>query len=221
MVCPLRTHHLSLRGSRCRHAIGGILVALPLPSTDRFYFFDIGSLVIASFTLLAGLVALFVTLKKTFPYAIRSPGLHPESPTSLYPYFNLIALTTVIAVPLLWTWICLRKVVEGSASYVGLFFSYRSLHPGSGVSPVIPILLLLFSWYLWAIFQTARLRFSTMSRLRLPDRVPSKSPYPLFVSDSDLALCETPIHSCLFQNVTCLLITREIIRRFTRWSPIK
>ena len=198
-----------------------LVVAFPLSSTDRFYLFDIGSLVIASFTLLAGLVALFVTLKKTFPYAIRSPGLHPESPTSLYPYFNLIALTTVIAVPLLWTWICLRKVVEGSASYVGLFFSYRSLHPGSGVSPVIPILLLLFSWYLWAIFQTARLRFSTMSRPRLPDRVPSKSPYPLFVSDSDLALCETPIHSCLFQNVTCLLITREIIRRFTRWSPIK
>jgi hypothetical protein len=30
----------------------------------------------------------------------------------------------------------------------------------SGVSPVVPVLLLLFSWYLWAFFQTWRLRFS-------------------------------------------------------------
>lgn len=198
-----------------------LAIAFPLHSIDRLYQCDAGSLAVSSVTLLAGFGALFVTFNKTIRYAIGVPGLHPESPTKLYLYFNLVALVTSIAVPVLWMWICLRRVVEGTASYVGLFFSYRCLHPGSGVSPLIPIFLLLFSWYLWSIFQTARLRFSTMSRPRLPDAVPSKSPYPLYVTDSDLARCESPIHSCLFENVTCLLITREIIRRFTRWAPGK
>ncbi|RSL15076.1 hypothetical protein EDE15_0552 [Edaphobacter aggregans] len=193
----------------------------PLFSTDRFYFVDTPSLTVASITLLSGFAALIATLSRTLPHSGRAKGINPESTTRLYPYFNLVALITVVAVPLLWIWICLRTTVDGTASYVGPFFSYRSLHPTSGVSPVVPILLLLFSWYLWSVFQTARLRFSTMSRPRLPDNVPTKSPYPLFVSDSALTQCKTPIDSCLIENVTCLLITRETIRRFTGWSATK
>ncbi len=193
----------------------------PLLSIHRFYIVDTPSFTAASVTLVSGFVALGATLSRTLPHSGRAAAINPDSTTSLYPWFNLVALVTVLAVPLLWMWICLRTTVEGIASYVGLFFSYRSLHPTSGVSPVIPILLLLFSWYLWSVFQTARLRFSTMSRPRLPDNVPSKSPFPLFVSDSALTQCKTPIDSCLIENVTCLLITRETIRRFTGWSATK
>ena len=190
----------------------------PLFSVHRFYFVDTPSFVVASITLLAGFAALVATLSRTLPHSGRAAGINPESTTSLYPYFNFVALLTVIGVPLLWMWICLRTTVDGTTSYVGLFFSYRSLHPTSGVSPVIPILLLLFGWYLWSVFQTARLRFSTMSRPRLPDTVECKDPYPLFVSDTALTQCKTPIDSCLIENVTCFLITRETIRRFTRSS---
>ena len=187
----------------------------PLLSKNHFYSVDIPSVTIASVTLLSGFAALISTLTRTLPHSGRAPGIDVKSATWLYPYFNLVALITVVGVPLLWMWICLRTTVSGSQSYVGLFFSYRSLHPTSGVSPVIPVLLLLFSWYLWAVFQTARLRFSTMSRPRLPDLVEAKSPYPLYVSDSALTQCTHPTDSCLIENVTCLLITRETIRRFT------
>jgi hypothetical protein len=193
----------------------------PLFSIHRFYFVDTPSFTIAFITLLSGFAALIATLTRTLRHSGRASDIKPESATWLYPYFNLIALITVLGVPLLWTWICLRRTVGGTASYVGLFFSYRSLHPASGVSPIIPVLLLLFGWYLWAVFQTARLRFSTMSRPRLPDNVESKSAYPLFVSDTALTQCKTPIDSCLIENVTCLLITRETIRRFTGWSAAK
>ncbi|HEY6376065.1 MAG TPA: hypothetical protein VIX90_11145, partial [Edaphobacter sp.] len=193
----------------------------PLFSIHRFYLVDTPSFTIASITLLSGVAALIATLTRTLRHSGRAHGINPESTTSLYPYFNLIALITVVGVPLLWMGICLRTTVGDTDSYVGLFFSYRSLHPTSGVSPIIPVLLLLFSWYLWSVFQTARLRFSTMSRPRLPDNVESKSPYPLFVSDTALTQCKTPIDSCLIENVTCLLITRETIRRFTRWSATK
>ncbi len=193
----------------------------PLFSPHRYYLVDTPSFTIASITLLSGCVALITTLTRTLRHSGRAPGIQPESATWLYPYFNLIALITVVSVPILWMWICLRTTVSGTASYVGLFFSYRSLHPASGVSPVIPILLLLFSWYLWSVFQTARLRFSTMSRPRLPGNVESNSPYQLYVSDTALTQCKTPIDPCLIENVTCLLITRETIRRFTGWPAAR
>ena len=86
-------------------------------------------------------------------------------------------------------------------SYVGLFFCYRCLHPVSGVSPLVPVLLLLFAWYLWALFQTARLRFSAMNRPRLPGPVISASSYPLFVTEQSLGVCNPPLSCCLFENI--------------------
>ena len=157
----------------------------------------------------------------TWPYLKYTPQKSSKYPTDLYFVFNVIALAAVIIIPALWVWICVYDPANGTQSHVGLFFSYRCLHPGSGVSPVIPVLLMLVGWYLWSVFQTARLRFSTMNRPRLPDHVTAPSAYPLFVSDSQLSACRSPVHSCLFENISCLLITREILRRFTRWSHNK
>ncbi len=191
---------------------------LPALSRHRLYTVDVPSVSMATVTLLCGLCALIATLSRTLVHSGPQKGTDPESSTQLYAYFNLVALIAAIAIPSMWCWICLRNKVEGVASYVGLSFSYRSLHPASGVSPVIPVLLLLLSWYLWSVCQTARLRFSTMSRPRLPEAIDLGAVYPLYVSDTALTQCKSPTDSCLIENVTCLLITREALRRFTGWS---
>jgi hypothetical protein len=197
------------------------VIASPMFMVLRVYRWDRGNLIVASVTLLAGIAAVLSTLRMTWPYLKYAPQRSSKYPTDLYFVFNLIALATLIIVPVLWVWVCVHDSTNGVTSHVGLFFSYRCLHPGSGVSPVIPILLLLVGWYMWSVFQTARLRFSTMNRPRLPDHVTAVSAYPLFVSDSQLSACRSPIHSCLFENISCLLITREILHRITRWSHKK
>ena len=196
-------------------------IASPMFLVLRVYRWDLGNLVVACITLLFGIAAVVATIFKTWPYLGYQPQKSPKYPTDLYFIFNLIALATVIMFPVIWVWICVHDPAKGAASHVGLFFSYRCLHPSSGVSPVIPVLLLLSGWYLWSAFQTARLRFSTMNRPRLPDHVSATSAYPLFVSDNQLGVCRNSIHSCMFENISCLLITREVLRRFTRWSHNK
>ena len=191
------------------------MIAVILPGYHPYlhYFHTDRNLAVALVTLFAGFVAAIVTVIQTRHYLKRA-----SNRTWLYPAFDLVALISAIAIPAAWAWICLQKNSSGSYTGVGLFFSYRSLHPESGVSPVIPVLLLLCGWYLWSIFQTARLRFSTMSRPRLPGRLGPKGSYPFFVADCDLTSCDSPISSCLYDNITCLLITHEIMGRFTGWS---
>jgi hypothetical protein len=99
---------------------------------------------------------------------------------------------------------------------VGLSFCYRAINPGSGVSPIVPIMLLLFSWYLWAVYQTRRLRFSAHGRPRLPRELPNDEGNRYFVSDDSLGRCKRPRDYGLYKNITCLLITREVVRRFQR-----
>ena len=134
--------------------------------------------------------------------------------TDTYLLFHLMAFVAMIFIPLAWMWICSSGGSGSSPTHVGLFFSYRCLNPASGVSPLLPILLLLFSWYLWSVFQTRRLRFSETSRPRLPGRIASNHLYQLFVSDDELATYETPTRPALYRNITCLLITQEIVGRF-------
>jgi hypothetical protein len=169
-------------------------------------------------TLVSAAAAALVAHSKTAGYRSPPEGAGCEDQTHLYPWFNRIAAAVVVVVLVSMLCACLYNPASWGTSYVGLFFSYRSLHPVSGVSPVVPVLLLLFAWYLWAMLQTARLRFSAMNRPRLPGRVPSASAYPLYVADESLAGCTPPLSCCLFQNISCLLITRELGRRFTGWS---
>jgi hypothetical protein len=174
------------------------------------------NLITASIMMFVAFVAVIATFIRTLPYAKwKQSNLQPT--IQLYTFFNVLALLAAIIIPLIWARICWQMTVNGNATYAGVFFSYRSLHPDSGVSPVVPVLLLLFGWYLWAIFQTARLRFSTMSRPQLPESIGSECNSPWFVSDCALTECENPTNSCLFANINCLLITQEVLRRFTRW----
>jgi hypothetical protein len=171
-----------------------------------------------SLLLVSASTALATTLAKTAGYRTPPRDAAPDDQTRLYPWFNRAAVAVVAIVLISMLWVCLHEPAKWGTSHVGLFFSYRSLHPFSGVSPTVPILLLLFGWYLWAMFQTARLRFSNMNRPRLPDEVPSAAAYPLYVTDRSLNDCMPPLSSCLYRNIDCLLITRELARRFTGWS---
>jgi len=147
---------------------------------------------------------------------------------------SLLAFVALMGIPASWIYLCLRWKPAGpnGPTYAGVMFAYRCLHPESGVSPVVPVLLLLFGWYLWAVCQTWRLRFSMQSRPILPGEF--SPPKRFYVSDEELKRCciettdcsetESPgnranaRNSCLYSNITCILITRQILRRFWRTS---
>ena len=134
---------------------------------------------------------------------------------NIFFFINCLAWTTLVGLPIVWILLCSWQWVGGAHSYVGLMFSYRCVNPGSGVSPIVPVLLLLFSWYLWAFFQTWRLRFSENGRPWLPERIDDGSGGSrFFVADGDLDACEDPRSVCLYRNITCFFVTRQVIRRF-------
>ena len=193
---------------------------------------DRGSVIVAWFALLAALMALVCTLYHTTEYACRTPRWRSSGETGWkrwriwsavvdlmnnnrmgYLFFNGIALGALVMVPTVWCSLCGKDTVGDLQTKYGIFFSYRCLHPDSGVSPVVPVLLLLLGWYLWAVCQTYRLRFSKANRPRLPRNVKSESPVSLFVSDDSLKACAGPKDICLYENITCLLITRETLQR--------
>jgi hypothetical protein len=175
--------------------------------------------ILAWLTLASALVACICTGWKTWRYFW--PKQRP-----VYRFFNVIAFAALVGIIGLWTVICNSDGLDGYHSYAGLYFSYRCLQPLSGVCPLLPILLLLFAWYLWAIYQTARLRFSDVHRPRLPRFTPpthryspSHNAYALFVPDDTLESCTRSSDNCLYANITCLLISREVIWRF--WTKLK
>jgi hypothetical protein len=190
------------------------VVAYPLLRVGRFYHVVSGGSLFAWLTLFAALLACLSTFEKTRRYLFDRRCVE-------YGFFNLIAVVALLVTTGFWIGICGSDSPGRTHSYAGLFFSYRCLQPLSGVCPLLPILLLLFAWYLWSICQSARLRFSDMNRPRIARIVPRPSlyplpdtPFPLFVPDDALESCATPTDCCLYKNITCLLITREVLIRF-------
>ncbi len=210
----------------------GFVVAYPLFPVFRASMWSFNAVVWAVLTLLAATLSLIATATRTFPHiwAAVYPNTKPQEQDrcntaavpnpprrkNLYPLLHAIALLTLIAIPVLWVITCETDTTIGTHTFAGLFFSYRCLHPESGVSPILPVVLLLFAWYLWGLCHTLRMRFSVNGRPQLPCKVDPPTPYPLYVPDEALSRCESSQDSCLYRNITCLLITREIIRRFLR-----
>jgi hypothetical protein len=209
------------------------ITVYPILPTLPLLQFNATTSLFAAVTILSAILAASLTLRRTWRHTFKaaddtpqeiSPCRRPLAPeekdnlaseATLYPLFNLTALITTLAVAVVWVYLCEKNTGPAGTSFVGLFFSYRCLHPASGVSPLLPILLLLFTWYLWALLQTKRLRFSENSRPMLPKSIPFPSyPAPPYISDDALGSCSRPLDPCLYQNITCLLITRQIIRRF-------
>jgi hypothetical protein len=190
------------------------VTAYPMIRVGHYYHLALPGHVFAWFTLIAATVACLSTIIKTWGY--RYHKCCPE-----YSFFNLVAGIALLFTIVFWIAICRSDNLGDHHSYAGLYFSYRCLQPLSGVCPLLPILLLLFAWYLWSICQTARLRFSNVHRPRLARIASSPTCYwpsyaasSLFVPDNALETCERPTDCCLYKNMTCLLITVEVVRRF-------
>lgn len=196
-----------------------LVLAVPYFAFAHAYRGDRFALAISILVLVAAFFAAAATLTRTRSYLKPLKGSVPSYPTHLYLFFNVLAVAIIPIVAGMMSWVCLRNTASWGKSYVGLYFSYRCLHPTSGVSPLIPLILLLLAWYLWSVFQTARLRFSDMNRPRLPGFIDGDS-RPYFVSDETLDNCTPPLASCLIENIECFLITRELARRFTGWSSV-
>ena len=216
------------------------VVAIPIFPTFQFCVPDPAGIFLSCMTLAMGTLALAVTFRKTRKYirwesipnpaALMPPASDAEPDKrgklsdwalrlnlalrhNVYLCLDIIAWVTMLVVSSLWSYLCCWNYPDGSVRYishVSLFFSYRCIHPESGVSPLVPVLLLLFSWYLWSVFHTWRLRFSDNSRPVLPGKLALQTSYPLFVADEDLRKCDRVQSPCLYKDITCLLITREV-----------
>ena len=199
------------------------VTAYPLFPAFRIIHFNWSTAIYSLVTIFAAITALSLTLRKTWSFlhwhdvdVHITPGksalqiLRIKLDKNLPWFFNRLAFAALGGIVFAWMRIC---HVNGSPNYVELFFSYRCLHPGSGVSPLVPMLLVLLGWYIWAVFQTLRLRFSTKNRPQLPAKIQGSGPFPIYVSDLDLAQRSGTTDRCLFDNITCLLITRNWFKR--------
>lgn len=191
--------------------VSGLVLALPLLRVHHYFAVSPAALTLAYSTIFVGLLALACTFVRVRPYVLwRKPRILE------YSFFNLLALLAVFGLVIGWWLICAndRTGPNNTWTYAGLFFSYRCLNPLNGVCPLTPVLLVLGAWYLWAICQTARLRFSPANRPRLPGRIDSAPRYASFyVRDEALEKCEGPMGFCLYRNITTLLISRELLSR--------
>jgi hypothetical protein len=183
----------------------------------------------------SGLVAVATTLWQTKPYMGRGPGRatsqkgkpltleqNMQNESAFYPLFNFVAAAAALGIPLVWLILCTNLPARwgGSETSVGLFFAFRCLYPASGVSPLVPVLFILITWYFWAALQTRRLRFSENCRPVLPS-ASGLSLSELYVPDESLSVCLRPTDHCLFENIECLLMTRQMVRRHLKikWQP--
>ncbi len=208
-----------------------VIVSFPAISLSRMTNFNPLSTVASVVVLACSVLSVIVTIWKTWGnIGWASPGesssdrkgvgrVYSRALENGYFGFNLLAWTMLIAMPVLWGYLCTTNSAgsptDSGLSLVGLSLSYRCINPASGVSPVVPVLLLLLGWYLWAIFQTWRMRFSENGRPWLPGRFGDDADR-LFVSDDDLDSQSRAFDCCLYRKISCLLITREIVSRFWR-----
>jgi hypothetical protein len=151
-----------------------------------------------------------MNLDSKLPRALR---LYLHARESAYLWLNLSILAGTLGALGVWIYLCRQGSFDGAknVNFAGLSFSLRCINPASGVSPVTPALLLFFAWYCWAVLQSHRLRFSDNGRPRLPEGLKS-GPNP-YVADEDLAEDDSPRKPCLYRNITCLMITRQLLQR--------
>jgi hypothetical protein len=208
------------------------VVSFPAISVAWSTSLSLSSEFLAAIALILAGVSVWMTFRRTWAYigwkkpsgadSKNSAGfrqLYNRAVENVYVLLNLFPWAALVGLPVLWSYLCLTESASDKGlSLVGLSFSYRSINPGSGVSPVVPILLLLLSWYLWAFFQTWRLRFSENGRPWLPGKLGGVAiEVPLFVSDNDLESGRRPRDTPLYRKITCPMITREMLYQLLRF----
>ena len=189
-----------------------IVVSYPIFPVLRVTIPNPAAVWIGRATIVAGVLALLYSFWRTSSYAVIRATVNNRKLLLKRPDIYLvhaIAFLAMIGIPVLWMYAC-----EGqNPQHVGLFFSYRCLNPLSGVSPLLPVLLLLFGWYGWSIVQTRRLRFSHETRPRIPGG--DKQGNSFYVSDESLTSGTGGTDLPLYGNIISLFITPHLICRLT------
>jgi hypothetical protein len=209
------------------------VVALPTLAINFTVKVSRPALVLALATLGLGAVAAIISLLKIARFSGRAgkssvghPRLgwiervHGAISDDICLCINVIAWATCSGAPLLWLYLCLQGQAD-SSSHEGVFFCYRCVNPGSGVSPLVPVLLLLLGWYAWALFQTRRLRLSEFERPRLPLASEVSADNRFFVSDESLCSTQGHIRYGLMRYASSLFITRESLRQALTDAPLR
>lgn len=176
---------------------------------------------------ICGMIAAAATIAKTrgfsWIFKARSDGAEGPGPKENRPsrqtvnwYFPLASLTWILAAAFVavWGWLCLANEGGKSVCLQGLCFSYRCIHPLSLVSPLAPVILLLFGWYFWGMFQTWRLQFSEAGRPHLTDDPCDELDHRFLISDQDLGRKDSRRNSVLYENIECLTFNSRLLRRF-------
>ena len=176
----VRDNELPRRRSLYIHAATGMLLAMAFVIAFPVLWLRIkggGNRVSTSLgmaTLAVGLLAVLSTLSKTSHYLgwqgppLWSPHCRADLRNAYeavrqnyYLFMNSFLLMAVTCILSLWGYSCFTgSFVNHFPDFAGLSFCFRSINPGTGISPLEPILLLLLGWYLWALMRTKRLRFS-------------------------------------------------------------
>ncbi len=217
-----------------------LTISLPMVSLTFWFYVVSGTLAsalhttgyldnfIACFLLVCGLATARAAFRKTRRYIRRSRdfGEAPQEIDGDKPFvrwlrchffFRMVLITWSAAgyLGLIWAWICFANLGSHSLSVYlqGYSFSFRCIHPLSLVSPLLPVVLLLFGWYLWGLFQTLRLRFSEESRVHLTDNADCKLDDSYLVSDQSLNTRDSKSAPALYENIECLMITRKLWQR--------
>ena len=110
-------------------------------------------------------------------------------------------------IPLLWVYLCTDHNSDRPPFYTGLFFAYRCIYPASSMCPLLPMLLILFTWYIWASVQTRRLRFSENSRPMMPAASSDNHLNLAYVPDEESGSCSRPSDSCCTRTSNAVRIT--------------
>jgi hypothetical protein len=211
-------------------------VAWPLLSLSFLANIYVVDKIIAWGTLGLGLASVLITFWKTRHYIgwAKAGGTSSRNPSRLerlyqrmkdnkFLFIDVLVWIALLVLPGLCYYLCSDALVgtrQVPYSLVGVSFAFRCIYPESGVSPVVPFLLLLFAWYLWALFQIRRLRFSKAGRPQIPRRFGDEDKDRFFVADEDLGGDPNLRGFHLYENIFCLLITRTTVRRFLKLTRL-
>jgi hypothetical protein len=167
-------------------------------------------------TLALGIASWLAAIGKTSRWQKADFGNHhsflqiSEEAICFFLYVSGIVAALILAA--IWIVLCLHS---GGDRRLGLFFSYRCLHPMSAVSPLTPVFLLLWGWFFWAFLHARRLRLTRHSRPRLPDisKVQPKLPEGENTNLQNLVLSDRAIETTVLEDATCLMISRRLLQK--------
>ena len=117
----------------------------------------------------------------------------------------------------MWVRLCTRSL--GPERQLGTFFSYRCLHPTSGVSPLAPALLVLWGWFFWGLMHARRLRLTMDSRPLMPDAAALEGEDCTELSGGHSQICSYLTRGCrsdCLKIPPVLMISRRFLHQIFR-----